>query len=151
MIESFTPILAAASGIDLSDPTAAEALLEARLAPGGEAAQALEAELLRLLAEGHIANRGEEPVRWGRVCGASDETGGHSIDVVHMSAPGPRHRHPLGEIDYCIATEGEPTFDGRPPGWVVFAPDSTHTPTVAGGKMLIVYLLPDGAIEFERS
>ena len=33
-------------------------------------------------------------------------------------------------------------------GWVVESPGSEHVPTVEGGRMLIVYLLPEGAIEF---
>ena len=70
------------------------------------------------------------------------------IGAVVMTGPGPRHRHPLGEVDYCVRLEGEPTFDGRAPGWVVLPTDSTHVPTVADGKMLIVYLLPEGSIEF---
>jgi hypothetical protein len=37
---------------------------------------------------------------------------------------------------------------GEPPGWVVEPPGSVHVPTVAGGTMLIVYLLPRGEIEF---
>jgi hypothetical protein len=37
---------------------------------------------------------------------------------------------------------------GQGPGWVVEAPGSQHVPTVAGGTMLIVYLLPQGRIEF---
>ena len=67
-----------------------------------------------------------------------------------MTAPGPMHVHPQGEIDLCFAEDGEPTFDGQPPGWVVYPPGSKHVPTVAGGKMLILYLLPGGAIEFVR-
>ena len=68
-----------------------------------------------------------------------------------MNGAGPEHRHPAGEVNYCIALEGNPTFDGAPPGWVVKAPDSTHVPTVEGGTMLIVYLLPGGKIEFLAS
>jgi hypothetical protein len=30
----------------------------------------------------------------------------------------------------------------------VFAPDSVHVPAVTGGTMLILYLLPDGAVEW---
>ena len=148
MIEIFTPLIEAARGLDLSDPAAAEAELERRLGADGEAARALNASLQELLEAGSIADRGEPPVRWSRVAKATDETAGFSIDAVHMSGPGPRHRHPAGEIDYCIALDGEPTFDGRPPGWVVLPPDSVHVPTVAGGTMLIVYLLPEGAMEF---
>lgn len=150
MLKSFQPLIEAARGVDLSDAAGAETELARRFDPGGEAARTLRAELERLLAAGEIANRGESPVRFGRVARAGAETAGFSIDVVHMSGPGPRHRHPLGEIDYCIALEGEPTFDGRPPGWVVKETDSTHVPTVAGGTMLIVYLLPEGAIEFQE-
>ena len=148
MIDHFAPLLEAARGIELTDTEAAEAELTRRLDPEGAVASSLRTKLLELLEAGEIANRGEMPVRYGRVCKASEETGGFSIDVVHMTAPGPRHRHPQGEIDYCLALSGEPTFDGRTPGWVVCAPDSVHVPTVADGEMLIVYLLPGGAIEF---
>ncbi|MCP3914280.1 MAG: DUF4863 family protein [bacterium] len=71
-----------------------------------------------------------------------------SIDVVLMNGPGPRHRHPNGEVNYCVGLESTPTFDGDPPGWVVKTPESKHVPTVDGGTMLIVYLLPGGAMEF---
>ena len=114
----------------------------------GPAAEALGAELVLLLEGGRIAERGEPPVRWGRVAKASAETRGFSIDVVHMSGAGPRHLHPNGEVNFCVALEGEPTFEGAPAGWVVLPPGSTHVPTVAGGTMLIVYLLPEGKIEF---
>ena len=148
MIDTFRPLLEAAKGLDLSDAARAESLLAERLAPDSEEAQKLNAELVRLLEAGSIAERGELPVRFGRVAKASDETADYSIDVVHMSGPGPRHRHPKGEIDYCVALNGNPTFDGRPPGWVVLPEDSVHVPTVADGEMLIVYLLPEGQIEF---
>lgn len=148
MLEHFRPLVDAARGVDLSDARRAEEALRARLDPAGEEALAMNARLVGLLEEGRIADRGEPPVRYGRVAKATPDTGGFSIDVVHMSGPGPRHRHPRGEVDYCIALEGDPTFDGRSPGWVVEPVDSTHVPTVAGGSMLIVYLLPGGEIEF---
>ncbi|MFT5286056.1 MAG: hypothetical protein ACI8TQ_002224 [Planctomycetota bacterium] len=148
MLTTFQPLLDAASNLDLSNPTEAEALLTERFDPTSKAGHALRAKLLELLEAGEIANRGELPVQWGRAAKASPETGGYSIDVVLMTGSGPEHRHPKGEIDYCIALEGEPTFDGRSEGWVVMPEDSVHVPTVAGGKMLIVYLLPDGEMEF---
>lgn len=148
MIETFRPLIDAARGVDLADARAAEALLARRLDPAGAAARALNAELARLCEEGAIANRGELPVRWSRVAKAAPETDGFSLDAVLMTGPGPRHRHPGGEIDWCIALDGAPTFDGRPAGWVVLPPGSVHVPTVQGGTMLIVYLLPGGAIEF---
>ena len=42
-------------------------------------------------------------------------------------------------------------FDGRAAGWVVYGPGSAHRPTVSGGKALVLYLLPDGAIEFTKT
>lgn len=150
MIETFRPLLDAARDLDLSDPDAARRELERRFDPRGPAARALARELEGLLREGRIADRGELPVRYGRVSKAVLETHELSIDVVLMNGAGPRHRHPRGEVNFCIALEGEPTFGGEPPGWVVLAPDSSHVPTVAGGTMLIVYLLPKGEIEFAR-
>ena len=91
------------------------------------------------------------PVRWGRVSKATEESQGFSIDIVLMNGAGPRHRHPNGEVNFCIPIEGKPTFDGHKPGWVVFPPDSEHVPTVSGGIMLIVYLLPEGAMEFLKA
>jgi len=148
MIDLFRPLFEASKGLDLSDPAAAEAKLNAAFDPAGPKGQALSKALQQLLADGQIAARGEAPVKWGRVAKAEPATLDFSIDVVHMSGPGPRHRHPMGEIDYCIALDGNPTFDGRKAGWVVMPPDSVHVPTVAGGTMLIVYMLPTGAMEF---
>ena len=148
MLATFQPLIDAARNLDLSDPAAAEKTLTERLDPDGPAVAELRNELLKLLEAGEIADRGEMPVQWSRVAKASEETGGFSIDVVHMNGAGPRHRHPKGEIDFCLALDGSPTFDGRAPGWVVLGPDSTHVPTVSDGRMLIVYLLPEGEIEF---
>lgn len=148
MIETFLPLLRAAKGLDLSTPSAARAELARRFDPAGPAAVELNAALVELLESGKIAERGALPVKYGRVAKAGEPTLGFSIDVVHMTGPGPMHRHPNGEVNYCVALEGNPTFDGQAPGWVVFPPESKHVPTVAGGAMLIVYLLPEGAIEF---
>jgi hypothetical protein len=84
-------------------------------------------------------------IRFGRV---AKDLHGFSVDAVLMDVPGPRHRHPNGEIDLCFATRGEPKFDGHDPGWVVYGRGSAHVPTVRGGEMLILYYLPGGAIEF---
>ena len=45
--------------------------------------------------------------------------------------------------------EGEPTFDGHEPGWVVFPPGSHHIPTVEGGTMLFLYFMPGGAVVWD--
>jgi hypothetical protein len=65
-----------------------------------------------------------------------------------MQVAGPHHLHPDGEIDLIIPMCGHPTFDANRPGWVVYGPDSSHSPTVAGGKARVLYLWPQGAIEF---
>jgi len=35
--------------------------------------------------------------------------------------------------------------------WLVYGPGSAHSPTVAHGRALVLYLLPQGAIEFTKS
>lgn len=144
----FDRLVDLASQVDPSDPDTAMQRLAELLPPDGEEARAIGARLAELIAAGEVAERGELPVKFGRVAKPGDASGGFSIDVVHMSGPGPLHRHPTGEIDFCFALSGEPTFDGHAPGWVVYGPDSQHVPTVAGGEMGIVYLLPEGSIEF---
>ncbi len=148
MLDTFRPLLEAAKGLDLARPAEARAALVERLDPAGDVARRVNADLVALLEQGRIAERGEPPVRWGRVAKASGETLGFSIDAVWMSGPGPRHRHPHGEINWTVALEGSPTFEGQPPGWVVLPAGSTHVPRVDHGTMLIVYLLPGGKIEF---
>jgi len=151
MIETFRPLLDAARGVDLADPESARAALSRRLDPHGPAAAALNRELVALLDAQKIADRGEPPVRWSRVSKANPESSDFSIDAVDMNGPGPHHAHPNGEVNWCIALEGDPRFDGRPAGWVVMPPGSGHVPTVSGGRMLIVYLLPGGKIEFTKT
>ena len=90
----FLPLLEAASGLDLSDPGAARAELERRFPSGGEEAEALRARLLEWLARGEICERGELPMRWGRISKAVPESLDFTIDIVEMNGPGPRHRHP---------------------------------------------------------
>ena len=64
---------------------------------------------------------------------------------------GPHHTHPLGEIDLVMPLEGEACFDGQPAGWLVYPPGSAHHPTVSQGRALVLYLLPEGQIQFTRS
>ena len=61
---------------------------------------------------------------------------------------GPRHRHPNGEIDMVIPENDDGEFDGHGKGWVVYGPGSAHSPTVTGGRVFVLYLLPEGAIDF---
>jgi hypothetical protein len=76
---------------------------------------------------------------------------GFSVDVVDMKdIAGPHHTHPNGEIDLIMPIDGDATFDERPAGWCVYGPGTAHRPTVAHGRALVLYLLPQGAIEFTR-
>ena len=40
--------------------------------------------------------------------------------------------------------------DGRSAGWRVCPPGSAHRPTVSQGRALVLYLLPEGQIQFTR-
>jgi len=148
MLDRLQPLLDFCAELDLSDPSAAEKALEAAFPFGGEAVEGIAAAMRAGVEDGSICHMGEDPVRYSRVLKPSEQTHGFSADAVLMSAPGPRHRHPQGEIDLCLAIDGEPTFDGNAPGWTVYAPNSVHVPTVRGGKMLILYILPGGEMEF---
>jgi Domain of unknown function (DUF4863) len=100
---------------------------------------------------GWMCNREAGGIKYGRVIKPGPQTDGFSVDVVDMQPlAGPHHRHPNGEIDLVMPLEPGAEFDGHGAGWVVYGPGSAHYPTVTGGRALILYLLPAGAIEFTR-
>ncbi|GAB1575432.1 hypothetical protein BPNSA17_02650 [Bordetella petrii] len=104
------------------------------------------------VAEGWLCGREGGGIRYGRVFPADDELAGFSVDVVEMpSLAGPHHAHPHGEIDLIMPLDEAARFDGHPAGWLVYGPGSAHHPTVSGGRALVLYLLPGGAIEFTRA
>lgn len=103
-------------------------------------------------AEGWLCEREGGGIRYGRVFKPSDELHGFSVDVVDMQdIAGPHHAHPNGEIDLVMPLDDSAQFDGRPAGWLVCPPGSAHRPTVSGGRALVLYLLPQGSIEFTRA
>jgi len=72
-------------------------------------------------------------------------------DVVDMTdVVGPYHGHPKGEICLTMPVTPEATFDGSGAGWCVNDPGSAHKPTVKDGQALVLYLLPDGEIDFSK-
>ena len=98
-----------------------------------------------------MCSREHAGIRYGRVVKPGATTHGFSVDVVDMNdVAGGHHRHPTGEIDLVMPLTDGAAFDGHGAGWVVYGPDSAHTPTVAGGRALVLYLLPDGAIDFTK-
>ncbi len=147
MIDLFLPLCRAAQGLDFAAEDATSTL-NSKFNYESEAGQAFVEGFKALHANGEVADRGELPVEWGRVSKATEETLGFSLDVVHMNGAGPDHIHPSGEASVCVPLEGEPEFEGTKSGWHVLAPGSRHIPEVTGGRMLIVYLLPNGEMEF---
>ncbi|CAN5564341.1 hypothetical protein BH10PSE18_BH10PSE18_23750 [soil metagenome] len=104
------------------------------------------------VAEGWLCEREGGGIRYGRVFQADDALQRFSVDVVDMQdIAGPHHVHPQGEIDLIMPSASDATFDTRPAGWCVYPPGSAHRPTVAAGRALVLYLLPEGQIQFTRA
>jgi Domain of unknown function (DUF4863) len=100
-------------------------------------------------AEGWLLNREAGGIKFGRAVKPGKEAGQFSVDVVRMkNVAGPHHVHTTGEIGAIMPISGTATFDGKPKGWYVYPPGSGHYPTVSNGEAYVLYLLPDGAIEF---
>ena len=103
------------------------------------------------VAQGWLCQRENGGIRWGRVFEASTALNGFSVDVVQMKdIAGPHHSHPLGEIDLILPITPGALFDGHGAGWCVYGPDSAHNPTVTQGEAWVLYLLPEGQIQFTR-
>jgi hypothetical protein len=103
------------------------------------------------VAAGWLCTREGGGIRYGRIFKPADDLHGFSVDVVDMcDIAGPHHVHPNGEIDLVMPQEDDARFDGRPAGWLVMPPGSAHRPTVSAGRALVLYLLPQGAIEFTK-
>jgi len=101
------------------------------------------------VAQGWLCKYEGGGLRHGRIFKPTEELHGFSIDVVDMeNVAGPHHVHPQGEIDLIMPVDGDAQFDDRPAGWLVCPPGSAHRPTVTRGRALVLYLLPNGEIEF---
>ena len=131
---------------------ALDAWLNAEHGPGSATYAALKHACETGVAAGWLCEREGGGIRYGRPFKAAPDLHGFSVDVVDMQdIAGPHHAHPLGEIDLILPQDGDATlFDGRPAGWLVCAPGSAHRPTVSHGRALVLYLLPDGRIDFTR-
>ena len=126
-----------------------EALLNERFPPGGEQFARLSALCAKGEAEGWLMGREAGGIKFGRAVKPGNEAGRFSVDVVRMkNVVGPHHVHTAGEIGAIMPISGNPQFDGKPGGWYVYPPGSSHRPTVTGGDAYVLYLLPGGAIEF---
>lgn len=123
--------------------------LSRRFPPDGAAFRAVEAACHAAIAAGWMCTQGSAGRRFGRVVEPGPETGGLSIDVVDLTdIVSPHHRHPKGEICMIMPVTPSARFDGNGRGWCVYGPGSAHRPTVTDGEALVLYMLPDGEIEF---
>jgi hypothetical protein len=127
--------------------------LNAQHGPHSQSYEQLKASCLEGVRDGWLCEREGGGIRYGRVFKADDARHRFSVDVVDMQdIAGPHHVHPGGEIDLIMPLgDGAATFDGRPAGWCVYPPGSAHRPTVADGRALVLYLLPEGQIQFSKS
>ncbi len=128
-----------------------QAFLNSRFPGSGAEFKTIEAMCHKGVAEGWMCQKEHGGVRFGRVFPPTPELGAFSVDVVQMTdVVGPHHRHPEGEIDMVMPITAGACFDATPRGWKVYGPDTAHCPTVTGGTALVLYLLPNGKIEFTK-
>ncbi len=138
------PLVAHIAELDLALPDAAQRLSRSA-PPDGPLVDSICDAALAGIEDGWLLPAERGGIRFGRIAA---DLAGFSVDAVLSSGPGPRHRHPQGEIDLVFALTGDPRFDGHAAGWVAYPPGSEHVPAVTGGEMLILYFLPGGAIEW---
>ncbi len=134
---------------------ALDAWLNTECGPDSAVYRELSASCQAGVAEGWLCQRHQQldggGIRYGRIFKPAPDLHGFSVDVVDMTdIAGPHHVHPEGEIDLVMPVEGEARFDGRPAGWLVMPPGSAHRPTVSQGRALVLYLLPNGKIDFTK-
>jgi len=133
------------------DTTLAEEL-NRQFPPGGETFDSIEKACHAAVEAGWMCANGDEGgPRWGRVIEPGPETGGLSIDVVDLTDwVGSQHSHPKGEVCMVLPMTPNAKFNGVPRGWCAYEPGSAHHPTVSDGRALVLYMLPDGEIEFTK-
>ena len=128
-----------------------EARLNAAFPPSSDTFQDIERSCHEAIKAGWMCSQGGEGRRFGRVLEPSDETNRLSVDVVDLTdIVGPHHRHPTGEVCMIMPVTDGARFDGCAAGWCVNPPGSAHHPTVTDGRALVLYLLPEGKIEFTK-
>lgn len=117
--------------------------------PDSEIFRDIEAACHQAIEAGWMCSQGGEGRRFGRVVEATPDSQDLSIDVVDLTdIVGPHHRHPTGEVCMVMPVTDGARFDGCGAGWCVNPPGSDHRPTVSNGRALVLYLLPQGRIEF---
>ena len=125
--------------------------LNTQMPESGTLFKAIEAAIQQGMQDGWLCENEHRGIRYGRPFDPDAELANFSVDVVRMpEGAGPHHRHPLGEVDMIMPITPGAKFDCTPRGWMVYGPDSAHRPTITGGEAIVLYLLPDGKIDFGR-
>jgi len=147
--KALAPVFAALKGAEPNDGAKLAERLTRALPVTGDVAKRVRAAAETGVAEGWLCDSENAGVKFSRPFKPGDATAGYSVDAVVMDrVAGPKHTHVNGEINLCFTQDGDAKFCGHREGWVVFPRGSTHVPVVADGRMLILYFLPGGAIEF---
>lgn len=145
--ELIAPVARAVAARPLTTELAGE--LQRLFPPGAAPFVAIEQACHRAIAAGWMCAQGGPGRRFGRVIEPGPATCGLSVDVVDLTdIVGPHHRHPAGEVCLVMPVTAGARFCGSAAGWKVYPPGSAHHPTVTGGRSLVLYLLPEGRIEF---
>ena len=144
------PVTAHIAGRRLDKALQAE--LNRAFPAAGEAFRAIERACHAAIAAGWMCTQGNAQRRFGRIFEPDPALAGFSVDVVDITdLVGNHHVHPTGEIDMIMPVTATAKFDDHGPGWLVYEPGSGHRPTVTEGRALVLYLLPQGRIEWTGS
>ncbi len=152
-VEAFRDIIRPITAIILGKPVGAQLAdeMNQRFPPDSPTFRAIEGACRQAIKDGWMCSEEADGCRFGRVIEAGPQTSGLSVDVVDLDdTSGPRHSHPTGEICLVMPQNASALFNGFGAGWCVFEPGSAHTPTVTEGRALVLYMLPEGRIEFSE-
>ena len=129
-----------------------EKQLNATFPAAGEVFRAIEDACRAGIERGWLCTQGGSGRRFGRVFEPAEDLAGYSVDVVELEDfVGPLHTHPEGEICLIMPVDATARFLGRKAGWAVFPSGSGHRPAVSGGKAVVLYMLPQGRIEWAKT
>lgn len=147
LLDLLSPVVAEISTSPWTDALAQR--LNDSYPPGSELFEALKKTCGDGVAAGWMGLEGTEERKGARVVEPGARTNDMSIDVVQLiDFTGPHHRHPNGEVCAVMPEQANGSFDGNPEGWAVYSPGSEHWPAGAGGRVHVLFFLPEGAIEY---
>ncbi|MEC7583192.1 MAG: DUF4863 family protein, partial [Planctomycetota bacterium] len=105
-------------------------------------------KLRKLAGDQRIAHHGLGAIRYSHTAKATARTHGLAVEVTMQTGSAPPMQLPRGKFVYALAIRGQPTLGGRTSGWVAVPPRARHVDVVEGGTMLLIHLIPGGAVEF---